>query len=91
VQDQIEKWICGNTECKMTNQKHVFRCEWCGWALPRAVYVGEDGVRRDGEAVMRTMGDGQDGAEKMFEVERPTGDAPGGGKWIPKVEGKKKQ
>jgi hypothetical protein len=91
VQDQIEKWVCGNTECARANEKDVKECESCGWVLPRAFKVWEDGVRRDSEVLMRKWGDGQDAVDKMFEVERPTGDAPGGGKWIPRSETEQKR
>jgi hypothetical protein len=88
VQDQIEQWQCGNPLCERLNQKSVKRCKWCRWVLPRAIYTGDDGVRRDGEVLLRKWGgqDGTDGTDGVFEEQRPTGDAPGGGKWIPRSE-----
>jgi hypothetical protein len=89
VEDQIEEWTCGNVECKMRNKKHSKRCAKCGWKLPVAYYIDQYGQAQDEEKVFRKLGGGEEEADS--EVKRPTGQAPGGGVWIPVVPGLKKE
>jgi hypothetical protein len=89
VEDHIEEWTCGNINCKMSNKKHSKKCEECRWKLPVAYYIDQYGQAQDEEKAFRQLAGGEDGADS--DVERPTGQAPGGGVWIPVVPGLKKE
>jgi hypothetical protein len=82
VNEQIEKWTCPNIECKTRNQKHVRKCEECGWKLPETYHVNKDGQRINVEGALRQLADGKDDTKVV-----PTGRARGGGVWIPAVPG----
>jgi hypothetical protein len=91
VQDQIEKWTCVNVECRRSNEKHLKKCEGCGWELPVVYHKDKLGQKWNEEKVLRRFGDGVDGANTMTREGKPTGPAPGGAMYIPWRPGQKKK
>ncbi|KAF1915477.1 hypothetical protein BDU57DRAFT_530451 [Ampelomyces quisqualis] len=92
--DKIEMWTCGNAECAVKNEKDAKKCASCGRDLPEGVFETVLDTRDRKKRVLevpeglalRDMADGRLALKQHIadQEDRPVGDAPGGGKWIPK-------